>query len=68
MAVDFNMLWKKARITATADEAESVKTLTKVLSSKDGQTFILNLEPADAALCIEILDYVSLNPLIIHPS
>lgn len=56
MAVDFNERWEKAR-TAT-DKAESVRTLAKILSFEDGQTFISNLEPPEAELCIEILDYV----------
>jgi hypothetical protein len=65
MVVDFNKLWKKVR--TVADEAESVRTLVKILSSKDGRTFIVNLEPPEAELCIEILDHVSSNPSIGHP-
>ena len=60
MADNFNKQWKKAR--AAMDEAESVRALAKILSSKDGRTFILDLEPPEAELCIEILDYVSSNP------
>ena len=61
MAIDFNKLWKEVR-TAT-DKAKSVRTLAKILSSKDGRTFILDLEPSEAKACIEILDHVrSLNP------
>jgi len=59
MADDFNKLWKKVRTAATADEAESVRTLAKILSSKDGRTFVLNLKQSDAVLCIEVLDHVS---------
>ena len=62
MATDFNGQWKNAR-TAT-DEAESVRTLTKILSSKEGRTFVFNLDPQDATFCIEILDHVS--PLQSH--
>lgn len=60
MVVDFNKLWKNAR--TTVDEAESVRTLAKILSSTDGRTFISNLEPLEAELCIDILDRVSSNP------
>jgi len=60
MTVDFNRLWKKAR-TAT-DEAESIRTLAEILTSKDGRAFILDLEVKDAELCIEILDHVNSNP------
>ena len=65
MAVNFDKLWKKTR-NAT-NEAESVRTLAEILSSKDGRKFILDLESADALLCIEILDQVSSNPSIDHP-
>jgi hypothetical protein len=65
MVVDFNKLWKRAR--TVVDEAESVRTLVRILSSKDGRTFILNLEPREVELCIEILDHVSSNPPIYHP-
>ena len=64
MTTDFNGQWKNAR-TAT-DEAESIRTLTKILSSKEGRTFVFNLEPQDAAFCIEMLDHVSSNPTS-HP-
>ena len=60
MAVDFNKLWKKAR--TAKDETESIRTLAKILSSKDGRTFILDMELSEAELCIEILDHVSSNP------
>lgn len=60
MVADFNKLWK--RVHTATDEAESVRALAKILSSKDGRTFILDLEPPDAELCIEILDHVSPNP------
>lgn len=64
MADDFNKLWKKVRAAATVDEAESVRTLAKILLSKDGRAFVLNLKQSDAVLCIEILDHVRPNPLI----
>ena len=57
MSDNFSKLWKKAR-TAT-DEAESIRALAKILSSKDGRAFIFDLEPLEAELCIEILDHVS---------
>ena len=60
MVADFNKLWK--RVHTATDEAESVRALAKILSSKDGRAFILDLEPPDAELCIEILDHVSPNP------
>ena len=65
MAVNFDKLWKKAR--HATNEAESVRTLAEILSSKDGRTFISDLESTDALLCIEILDQVSSNPSIDHP-
>ena len=62
-AVDFNNLWMKAR--AARDELESAQTLSSILTWKDGRTFILDLEPTDAALCIEILHRVrSGSPLL----
>ncbi|KAF9789239.1 kinase-like domain-containing protein [Thelephora terrestris] len=54
MGVDFNGLWLKAR--TTEDEAESVRTLAEILSSKDGRMFILNLGSSDAEPCIELMD------------
>ena len=58
MADDFDNLWKKAR--TVVDETESIQTLAAILSSMDGQAFILNLEPSDAEACIGILGRVSL--------
>ena len=60
MVTYFNGLWKKARVAM--DETESVQTLARILSSKDGRAFIPDLVPQDAEICIEILDHVSLNP------
>ena len=61
MATEFSKLWEQVR--TAADEAESVRTLAKILSSKDGRTFIVeNLGLSDAELCIEILDCVSFDP------
>ena len=68
MAIDFNGQWKKVRAVATEDEAESIRTLAKMLSTKEGRTFVSNLEPSDAALCIEILDHVSLESPICQSS
>ena len=55
-AADFNNLWMQAR--AAGDRLESAQTLSSILTWKDGRTFILDLEPTDAALCIEILHRV----------
>jgi hypothetical protein len=60
MTVDFDKLWKGSR--TAADNAESVRTLAKVLSLEDGREFISNLELVEAELCIGILDHVSSNP------
>jgi len=57
MNADYDKLWK--RIRSAVDEGESVRTLVKILSAKDGRIFVLNLEPSEAELCIEILDHVS---------
>jgi len=62
MATDFGELWKKAR--TEKGETESVRTLAKILSSKEGRVFIQDLDPPDAEFCIEILDHVSQNPPI----
>jgi serine/threonine protein kinase len=66
MSVNFDRLWGEARIATS--EAESVRTLAKILSSKDGRKFISNLELADAELCIEILDHVRMIPYRPHPT
>jgi len=63
MTADYDKLWNIVR--SIVDEGESVRTLVKILSSKDGRTFILNLEPSEAELCIEILDHVSTSLLTI---
>ena len=68
MAVDFDRLWKKAHTVVATDEAESIRTLAKILSSKDGRTFISDFGQSDAELCIEILDRVSSNPFVGYPS
>ena len=59
MAVDFGVLWGRARTAAASNEAESVRHMAEILSSKDGRAFILDLEQSDAELCIEILDHVN---------
>lgn len=65
-AADFDGLWKKAR--TSVDGANSIETLAQILSSKDGGTFILDLGPQDAELCIKILDHVSSNlPFVNYP-
>ena len=61
METNFRKLWKKAR--TAKDEKMAVRTMAEILSSKEGRKFIFALEPADAALCIEILDHVRLLPL-----
>jgi hypothetical protein len=60
MASEINKLW--TRVRSTKNEAEAVRGLVKILSSKEGRTFVVGLEPADGVLCIEILDYVRSNP------
>ena len=62
MAIDLKQQWRKARTEAAEDEVKSIKTLAKILSLKEGRTFILELSPKDAELCIEMLDQVSSNP------
>ena len=62
MVVDFNLLWNRARSAATSDEAESVRIMADILSSKEGRRFITSLELPEAELCIEILDYVQISP------
>ena len=52
-AADFNSSWMQAR--AARDGLESTQSLSSILTWKDGRTFILELEPTDAAICIEIL-------------
>ena len=59
MAADFGSLWERARAAAPSNEAESVRHMAELLSSKDGRTFISDLQPSDAELCIEILDHVN---------
>ena len=66
VVVDFNKLWKKAR--TVAGEAESVRVVAGILSSKDRRTLISNLEPQEAGLCIEIPDHVSSNPPLTIPT
>ena len=45
-ATGLDRLWKKAR--TAADDAESLRTLAKILSSKDGRAFIFgNPEPQE---------------------
>jgi len=61
MAADFDKLWNNVR--ASTDQRESIQTLARILSSKDGRAFILDLGPQDAEFCIEILDHVNPN----HP-
>ena len=61
METNFRKLWKKAR--SAKDEKVAVRTMAEILSSKEGRRFIFALGPADAALCIEILDHVRLLPL-----
>jgi hypothetical protein len=65
MAKDYHRLWKG--ITNANNEAKAVRTLTEILSDKEGKGFISNLERRDAELCIEILDRVS-HDLNLDPS
>ena len=59
MATNYNKLWKTAR--SGTDDAESVRTLATILSSRDGRMFVLDLELSEAELCLEILTHVSSN-------
>ena len=59
MAKDYRQLWKD--VTTTSDEGKAVQTLAEILLDKEGGTFISDLTPKDAELCIEILDHVSRN-------
>ena len=61
MTSDFNALWTEAR--AAGSEAEAVRVLKQISSSKEGRVFLMGLELTDAALCIEILDHVRSHPL-----
>lgn len=57
MGINFDGLWMK--VCTAEDEAESVRTLAEISSSKDGRTFMLGLGLSDAELCIELMDHVS---------
>ena len=60
MTVDFNSLW--AEVRRTENEAEAVRILARILSSKEGRAFASSLKPAEGVFCIEILDHVRSNP------
>ena len=59
MAKDYPRLWKY--VASARDEGKAVRTLAEILVDKEGRAFIGTLKRADAELCIEILDHVSLN-------
>ena len=59
MAKDYPQLWKN--VTSSRDEGRAVRTLAEILVDREGRTFIGALKRADAELCIEILDHVSLG-------
>ena len=61
MSDDLNALWAKVR--AAENEAEAVRGLAQILSSKEGRMLVLGLALTDRLLCIEILDHVRQNPL-----
>ena len=58
MAVDFKASWKKARAIAQTDEAECIRILAEILSSKEGRKFISTLDLRDSTMCIEILHHL----------
>ena len=59
MVKDYSQLWKD--VTSARDEGKAVRTLAEILVDREGRNFIGTLKRADAELCIEILDHVSLN-------
>ena len=59
MAKDYPQLWKD--VTSARDERKAVRILAEILADREGRTFIRTLKRADAELCIEILDHVSLS-------
>ena len=59
MAKDYSQLWKN--VTSARDEGKAVRTLAEILVDREGRTFIGTLKRADAELCIEVLDHVSLS-------
>ena len=65
MATDYQRLWKG--VTDAADEDEAVHTLVKIVLDKEGRAFLSNFGRADATLCIEILDNVSLDKHLLRP-
>jgi hypothetical protein len=56
MAKDYQRLWKDT--TGITDEAKAVRALAAILTDKEGRAFISHLDHKDVQLCIEILDYV----------
>ena len=46
-------------VTNAKSETKAIQILAEVLADKQGKSFVLNLEPKDAELCIEILDRAS---------
>ena len=59
MDKDYQQLWKG--VTNAADGTEAVQALAKIVTDKRGRAFTLGLEPKEAELCVEMLDYVSCN-------
>ena len=57
MVKDYQQLWKA--VVNASNEAQAVRTLTEIVADSAGRAFALRLEPKDAVLCIEALDYVS---------
>lgn len=69
MAKNYLRLWKD--IAGASDEGKAFRTLAEILVDREGRTFIWNLKPGDAELCIKILDHVSLSlirPIHFPPS
>ena len=59
MAKDYSQLWKD--VTSARDEGKAVRTLAEILVDREGRAFIGALNRADAELCMEMLDHVSLS-------
>jgi len=63
-AKDYGKLW--GGVTKATNEAEAVLALAQIVFDKHGRAFTLSLERKDAELCVEILDYVSCDPRLLH--
>ena len=59
MTKDYPQLWKN--VTSSRDEDKAVRILAEILVDREGRSFVGTLKRADAELCVEILDHVSLS-------